>query len=211
MEMAWIESHHDIMEFEEAWLCYVLEIVKEKHGKEIAETFGFEVVAPTLPFPKVTMEEAQKILGKRGYIPPADTRKGDIDPQGERLLCEYAKEQFDHEFIFVIDYPAEIRPFYHMRKDGKPDETKSFDLLWKWMEITTGAQREHRYEILVRQATEKGIDLESIEFYLDFFRFGCPPHGGFGFGLARLLAVMLNQKSIRDVAFLHRSPNRLIP
>jgi aspartyl-tRNA synthetase len=79
------------------------------------------------------------------------------------------------------------------------------------MEITTGSQREHRYEILVRQATAKGIDLESIQFYLDFFRFGCPPHGGFGFGLARLLAVMLNQKSIRDVAFLHRSPNRLIP
>jgi aspartyl-tRNA synthetase len=211
MEMSWVESHHDIMEFEEAWLCHVLQTVKEKHGKEIAETFGAEVVIPGLPFPKVTMDEAQRILTDRGYLAPADTKKGDIDPQGERLLCEYAREEFGHEFIFVTDYPAEVRSFYHMRKEDEPHLTKSFDLLWKWMEITTGAQREHRYDVLVKQATEKGVSLESIQFYLDFFKYGCPPHGGFGFGLARLLAAMLNQKSIRDVVFLHRGPNRLIP
>ncbi len=211
MEISWIESHHDVMAFEESWLCYVLQTVKEKHGVEIADTFGVEVVIPTLPFPKVTMEEAQQILGRQRYVPPSDTKKGDLDPQGERLLCEYAREQYGHEFIFVTDYPVEVRPFYHMRKQDKPDETKSFDLLWKWMEITTGAQREHRYDVLVQQAMEKGIDLDSIQFYLDFFKFGCPPHGGFGFGLARLLAAMLNQKSIREVEFLHRGPNRLIP
>ena len=211
MEMSWIESHHDIMAFEEAWLCHVLQTVKEKHGREIAEIFGVEVVIPSLPFPKVSMEEAQQILVKQGYVQPADTRKGDLDPQGERLLCEYVREQYGHEFIFVTDYPAEVRPFYHMRKQDEPNETKSFDLLWKWMEITTGAQREHRYEVLMKQAMEKGIDLESIQFYLDFFKYVCPPHSGFGFGLARLLAAMLNQKSIRDVEFLHRSPNRLIP
>ena len=211
MEMAWIDSHQDIMRFEEAWLSHVLQTVKERHGKEIAETFGVEVVIPSLPFPKVTMEEAQAILTKQGYVPPADTKKGDLDPQGERLLCEYARNTYGHEFIFVIDYPVEVRPFYHMRKQDQPNETKSFDLLWKWMEITTGAQREHRYDVLVSQATEKGVPLESIQFYLDFFKYGCPPHGGFGFGLARLLAAMLNQKSIRDVVFLHRGPNRLIP
>jgi aspartyl-tRNA synthetase len=211
MEMSWIESHHDIMEFEEAWLCHVLKTVKEKHGKEIAETFGVEVVIPSRPFPKVTMEEAQKILKEKAYVPREDTKTGDIDPQGERLLCEYALEKFGHEFIFITDYPIEVRPFYHMRKDDNPKETKSFDLLWKWMEITTGAQREHRYDVLVQQATEKGVSLESIQFYLDFFKYGCPPHGGFGFGLARLLAAMLNQKSIREVVFLHRGPNRLIP
>lgn len=211
MEMSWIESHHDIMAFEEAWLCHVLQAVKEKHSREIAEIFEVEVVIPGLPFPKVTMEEAQRILGKQGYVPPADTKKGDLDPQGERLLCEYAREQYGHEFIFVTDYPVDVRPFYHMRKQDKSNETKSFDLLWKWMEITTGAQREHRHDILVNQAVEKGIDLESIQFYIDAFKFGCPPHGGFGFGLARLLAALLNQKSIRDVVFLHRGPNRLIP
>lgn len=211
MEMAWIESHYEIMEFEEAWLCHVLKTVQEKHGKEIAETFGAEVVIPSVPFPKVTMDEAQKILKDKGYSPPAEMKRGDIDPQGERLLCEYAWEKFDHEFIFVTDYPVVVRPFYHMRKEDNLKETKSFDLLWKWMEITTGAQREHRYDILVKQAVEKGVSLESIQFYLDFFKFGCPPHGGFGFGLARLLAAMLNQKSIREVVFLHRGPTRLIP
>jgi len=211
MEMSWIESHHDIMEFEEAWLCHILKTVKEIHAQEIAETFGVEVVIPSLPFPKVTMQDAQNILKDKGHIPPVETKRGDIDPQGERLLCEYAKEEYGHEFIFITDYPVEVRPFYHMRKESPPGETKSFDLLWKWMEITTGAQREHRYDVLVRQATEKGVSPESIQFYLDFFKFGCPPHGGFGFGLARLLAAMLNQKSIRDVVFLHRGPNRLIP
>lgn len=211
MEMSWIESHRDIMEFEENWLCHVLQAVNQKHGREIAEIFGVEVVIPSRPFPKVTMDEAQKILRDTGYIPPTETKKGDIDPQGERLLCEYAKEQYGHEFIFITDYPIEVRPFYHMRKGDEPHLTKSFDLLWKWMEITTGAQREHRYDVLVRQATEKGVSLESIQFYLDFFKYGCPPHGGFGFGLARLLAAMLNQKSIREVVFLHRGPTRLIP
>ena len=211
MEMSWIESHHDVMDFEEAWLCHVLKTVQEKHGKEIMGIFDVEVVIPRRPFPRVTMEEAQHILGKQGYVPSTETKKGDIDPQGERLLCEYARKEFGHEFIFVTDYPVEVRPFYHMRKEGDPQETKSFDLLWKWMEITTGAQREHRYEVLVKQAMDKGVSLESIQFYLDFFKFGCPPHGGFGFGLARLLAAMLNQKSIRDVVFLHRGPNRLIP
>ena len=211
MEMSWIDSHQDVMAFEEAWLCHVLQTVREKHGREIVETFGVEVVIPSLPFPRVTMEQAQKILRDSGHVAPADTRKGDIDPQGERLLCEYAGEQYGHEFIFVTDYPAEVRPFYHMRKQDNPTETKSFDLLWKWMEITTGAQREHRHDVLVRQAIEKGVDLGSIQFYLDFFKYGCPPHGGFGFGLARLLAAMLNQKSIREVVFLHRGPSRLIP
>ena len=211
MEMSWIESHHEVMDFEEAWLCHVLKTVKERHGNEIGDTFGVEVTIPSQPFPRVTMEQAQTVLKDQGYTPPADTKQGDIDPQGERLLCEYARQQFGHEFIFITDYPAQVRPFYHMRKDGQANLTKSFDLLWKWMEITTGAQREHRYDVLVQQATEKGVSLESIQFYLDFFRFGCPPHGGFGFGLARLLAAMLNQKSIREVVFLHRGPNRLIP
>jgi len=211
MELSWIDSHQDVMEFEERWLQYILQTVKEKHGKEIMETFGVEVIVPSLPFPKVTMEEAQQILRDKGDTAFAETKPGDIDPQGERMLCEYAKEKFDHEFIFVTDYPIEVRPFYHMRKEDKPTETKSFDLLWKWMEITTGAQREHRYDVLIKQATEKGVSLESIQFYLDFFKYGCPPHGGFGFGLARLLAAMLNQKSIREVVFLHRGPTRLVP
>jgi nondiscriminating aspartyl-tRNA synthetase len=211
MEISWIESHYEVMEFEELWLEHVIKTVKEKHGEEIREWFGVEIIEPTLPFPKISMQQAQEILANLGHIPLEETKQGDLDPQGERFLCEYAQEKYGHEFIFITDYPEDIRPFYHMRYGDKPGLTKSFDLLWKWMEITTGAQREHRYDVLVNQANEKGIKQETIHFYLDFFKFGCPPHGGFGFGLARLLAAMLNRKSIRDVVFLHRGPNRLIP
>jgi aspartyl-tRNA synthetase len=211
VELSWIESHYDVMEFEEKWAQRVLQEVKEKHGEEIKALFGAEIVVPAIPFPKIPMEQAQAILAQNGHIPPSNTKKGDLDPQGEKLLCEYARQEYGHEFIFITDYPIEVRPFYHMRYSDKPALTKSFDLLWKSMEITTGAQREHRYDVLVRQAVEKGVKPETIQWYLDFFRFGCPPHGGFGFGLARWLALMLNLKNIREVEFLHRSPNRLIP
>jgi aspartyl-tRNA synthetase len=98
-----------------------------------------------------------------------------------------------------------------MRPNGKPHLTKSFDLLWKGLEVTTGAQREHRYNILVEQAKEKGLSLEPIQYYLDFFRYGCPPHGGYGFGLTRMLMVMLELKNVREVTFLYRGVNRLTP
>jgi aspartyl/asparaginyl-tRNA synthetase len=117
----------------------------------------------------------------------------------------------NHEFVFVTDYPKTLRPFYHMRYENDPGKTKSFDLLWKRMEITTGAQREHRLERLSQQALELGLTLESIDFYLNFFKYGCPSHGGFGLGLARLLAVLLDRSSIRETQFLFRGPNRLSP
>src|SRR4030042_6596637 len=98
-----------------------------------------------------------------------------------------------------------------MRLETNPLKTKSFDLLWKGLEITTGAQREHRYDVLVSQAIEKGLRLEPIQFYLDFFRYGCPPHGGFGFGLTRTLMGLLNLKNVREVTYLYRGPNRLYP
>lgn len=211
MEMAWIDSHLDVMAFEERWLQHVLAAVQAKHGAEIEEVFGARVVVPERPFPQVSLAEAQAIGREMGHIPPPDAKPGDLDPQGERVLCEWARREFGHEFIFVTAYPVEVRPFYHMRYPDRPQLTMSFDLLWKWLEITTGAQREHRYERLVQQAQEKGVPLEPIQFYLDFFKYGCPPHGGFGFGLARLLAGMLNQPGIREVTFLHRSPSRLVP
>jgi nondiscriminating aspartyl-tRNA synthetase len=211
MEFSWIESHFDVMDFEEHWAQSVLQEVKDKHGEEVKATFGTEIIVPSIPFPKIPMETAQALLQQRGYVSPSNAKKGDLDPQGERLLCEYALQEYGHEFVFITDYPVEVRPFYHMRYDDKPGLTKSFDLLWKSMEITTGAQREHRYNILIRQALEKGVKPETIQWYLDFFKYGIPPHGGFGFGLARWLALMLGLKNIRDVEYLHRAPNRLIP
>jgi aspartyl-tRNA synthetase len=211
IEMSWIDSHLDVMDMEERWLEYVLAAVRDVHADEIRQAYGAEIVVPQRPFPRVTMEEAQEILKREGHVPPSDSREGDLDPGAERVLCEYVQREMGHEFVFVTDYPIVVRPFYHMRYADRPQITRSFDLLWKGLEITTGAQREHRYEVLSAQALEKGLTLEPLQFYLDFFRFGCPPHGGYGFGLARMLMIMLNRNSIRDVEFLHRGPNRLTP
>ena len=111
----------------------------------------------------------------------------------------------------MTDYPDTVRPFYHMRSDTDPSLTKSFDLLFSGIEITTGAQREHRPEVLQEQAKEKGLPLEPLESYFNFFRFGCPPHGGLGLGASRFLMQVLGVANIRETTFLPRSVNRLEP
>ncbi len=210
MEMSWIDSHEDVMAFMEQWLNYSYQRVKDVHGAQIAELFGFELEVPSLPFPRIPMQEAHRILKEVGYELPRD-KKDDLDPGGERALADYVKSKFNHDFVFLIDWSSTVRPFYHMRHPDNSQLTRSFDLIAHGLEITTGAQREHRYDVLVKQAQEKGVALETIQFYLDFFRFGCPPHGGFGLGLSRLLMIMLQLGNIRDSVFLFRGPNRLNP
>ncbi len=210
MEMAWIESHEDVMSFEERWLQATYAAVKEAHGAEIKERYGVDLVVPSVPFPRLTMKEAYAILKEQNYALPPE-KKGDIDPGGERLLGKYIKAKYDHDFVFITDWPATVRPFYHMRYADAPTTTKSFDLLGCGLEITTGAQREHRADVLVRQAEEKGLTLGPIQDYVNFFRYGCPPHGGFGFGLSRLLMIMLGIGNIRETVYLFRGPNRLNP
>jgi aspartyl-tRNA synthetase len=153
------------------------------------------------------MARAQQVLRAGGWSGDRD----DLDPEGERRIGAYLREQTGHEFAFVTHYPASVRPFYHMRPAGRPDLTLSYDLLWNGLEITTGAQREHRYDVLVSQAAEKGLQPEPMSDYLNCFRYGCPPHGGFGLGLGRVLMVMLGLDSIRDATFLFRGPTRLTP
>jgi aspartyl-tRNA synthetase len=209
VEISWIDSHEDVMAFEEGWLASVFGALAEEHGGAIAETFGGEVVVPSLPFPRVTLARAKELLRERGHEAPGPD--DDLDPASERALSALIAEEHGHEFVFVTDYPSSVRPFYHMRHEDDQGLTKSFDLLWRGIEITTGAQREHRHERLLAQAREKGIDVEPIGYYLDFFRFGAPPHGGFGFGLTRLLMQLCNQDNVREVTFLYRGPHRLEP
>jgi nondiscriminating aspartyl-tRNA synthetase len=209
MELSWIESHEDVMAVEERWLALVLARVAERHGEAIRETFGTEVVVPTVPFPRVTLAEAKEMLREAGHDVPGTGH--DLDPASERALSALIAELHGHEFTFVTDYPASVRAFYHMRHDDDPTLTKSFDLLWRGIELTTGAQREHRHDRLLAQAQERGVDIDSIQYYLDFFRYGPPPHGGFGFGLTRLLMMMLAQENVREVTFLYRGPHRLVP
>lgn len=208
VEISWIESHEDVMSLEESLLHYAISRITEVHGIEIKERFGVEVIVPVLPFPRVSLSEARRILVNRGHL---INHKEDLDPPGERKLAEYILEQYGHDFVFVTDYPIEVRPFYHRRYENNPMITKSFDLLWKGLEVTTGAQREHRVDVLLKQALEKKIPLDSISHYIDFFRYGCPPHGGFGMGMTRLLMVLLNRKNVREVTYLYRGPNRLVP
>ncbi len=209
VEISWIDSHEDVMAFEERWLAHVLAAVKAAHGEQIASTFGVELEVPSVPFPKVTLEQAKELLGEAGHEAPGPGH--DLDPPSERALSAIIKERHGHEFTFVTDYPTTVRPFYHMRHSEDPTLTRSFDLLWRGIELTTGAQREHRYEQLLAQADDKGVEVDSIQYYLDFFRFGAPPHGGFGFGLTRLLMQMLGQENVREVTFLYRGPHRLTP
>jgi nondiscriminating aspartyl-tRNA synthetase len=210
MEMSWVQSHEDVMAFQERWLQHTLQRVKEAFGDQIKARLGHEVRVPEVPFPRIPMKEAVEILKEQGYAPPKE-KKGDIDPEGERRLAAYVKEKYDHEFVFLTNWPIAVRPFYHMRLDEDPTLTRSFDLIAGGLEITTGAQREHRYDVLVRQALEKGLHLEPIQFYLDFFKYGCPPHGGFGLGLARTLMMMLGLQNIREAVFIFRGPTRLNP
>jgi aspartyl-tRNA synthetase len=207
VEISWIESHEDVMAFEERWLAHALGVVRERHGSEIERTYGVELVVPELPFPRITLARAKELVSEHG-----ESAAGlDLDPAGERALSALVAEEHGHEFAFVTDYPATVRPFYHMRHPDDQGLTRSFDLLWRGIELTTGAQREHRYDKLVAQAQEKGVETGPISYYLDFFRFGAPPHGGFGFGLTRLLMRMLGQDNVREVTFLYRGPHRLHP
>jgi nondiscriminating aspartyl-tRNA synthetase len=209
VEISWIDSHEDVMAFEERWLAHVLAVVKDTHGEQISSTFATELTVPTVPFPRVSLEQAKQMLREAGHDAPGVGH--DLDPPSERALSALIKERDGHELVFVTDYPTSVRPFYHMRHADQPTLTKSFDLLWRGIELTTGAQREHRYEQLLAQAQEKGVEVEPIQYYLNSFRYGAPPHGGFGFGLTRLLMQMLGQENVREVTFLYRGPHRLEP
>ena len=208
-EISWIDSHEDVMKMQEELLVAAISAVKEKHGEEIKELFDVDVVVPTIPFPRIPLAEAKKIVAERGYEVPRND--DDMDPEGERQIAAYVAEKYGHEFVFLTDYATSIRPFYHMRNAEDQSITNSYDLIWRGTEITTGAQREHRIDVLEAQAREKGLDPKELEFYLDFFRYGVPPHGGFGMGLSRVMMLMLHQPNLREVTYLFRGPNRLTP
>lgn len=210
-EVAFIESHHEIMDLEENWLKYVMKKVKDEYGEEYIKFFGKEMLDIDYNFPRITLKEVYKILEEeKGYIVPRQL-KGDLDPEAERLICEYAKEQYGSEFVFVTDFPTKARAFYSMRYEDNPEITKTYDLLFKGVEITSGAQREHRYSILKEQIRESGINPENMQQYLEFFKYGAPTHGGFGISVTRVLFKLFDLPSVKDVTFLFRGPNRLTP
>ncbi|MCX6760244.1 MAG: aspartate--tRNA(Asn) ligase [Candidatus Nealsonbacteria bacterium] len=208
VEISFIESHHDLMAIEEEMMQSMLKEIKEKHGDKIKRYFNTDVVIPKIPFPKLTLSEAKSIL-KKLKIP--NERGDDLSPEEERAICDYIKEKEGHEFVFIHEWPAKVRAFYSMRMESDPKITKAFDLLYKGLEITSGAQREHRYKQLAKQIKEQGLPLKPFESYLSFFKYGCPPHGGFAPGPSRMLMKILNLQNVREVTYLYRGVKRLTP
>ena len=207
LEFSFIESFRDVMALQQELLTFALSKVKAAYGEDIERVFGMPLTVPTTPFPVVKLRDLYDALEKEfGYVAPEE-EKGDLTTEAERLSYDWVKKHYNHEFLFVTDYSAEKRAFYHMRdENGVP---QGYDLIWRGVEITTGAQREHRYEVLKAQAQERGLE-EDVKFYLEFFKYGCPPHGGFGLGIDRLTMLLVGE-SIKDAEFLFRGPNRLTP
>ena len=207
LEFSYVDGCEDVMKMEEELLAYALAKVKAAHGDAIKELYGMDLEVPTLPFPRMKLADVYRELEERyGYTVPAELH-GDLTTEAERMTKQLCRDKFNHEFLFITDYDASERAFYHMRdENGVP---QGYDLIWRGVEITTGAQREHRYDVLKAQAEEKGL-AEDVKFYLEFFRYGCPPHGGFGLGIDRLTMLFLGL-SIKEVQFLFRGPNSLTP
>lgn len=207
LEFSYIDSYRDVMKMEEELLTYALGQIHDKCGEDIKRVYGLDVVVPDKPFPIVKLADLYAGLeADFGYVVPEE-EKGDLTTEAEHLSYEWAQKHYGSEFLFVTDYDAEKRAFYHMRdENGVP---QGYDLIWRGCEITTGAQREHRYEVLKAQCDEKGLT-EDVKFYLEFFKYGCPPHGGFGLGVDRLTMLMLGL-TIKEAMFIFRGPNRLNP
>lgn len=207
VELAWINSFEDVMNHEEALLKHVLFNIREKYGEEIKRVFNVDMPLFENDFPRITFKEAKQIL-KEKYNYEA-INKLDFERKEEELIWKHVKEKYNSDFVFITKFPYEARPFYHMLDEE--GLTNSFDLIFKGIELTTGAQREHRHDILVKQIKEKGIDPNSLKFYTDFFNYGCPPHGGFGTGVARFMMQLLEKDNIREATFVYRGPTRLNP
>ncbi|MDR1027479.1 MAG: aspartate--tRNA(Asn) ligase [Rickettsiales bacterium] len=210
MEMGYIESFDEVMEVLEKTVAYILTSIKKSVGKDIRKHFGISEFQLKKPIPRLTMHQAKEILRARGIA----SAKADLSTEEEKAVGEYVKEKLDSDFVFITEFPWSSRPFYHKKSIGSDTGepiSVSADLIYKGLEITTLAQREEDYKTLCAQVAEKGLKQEGLQWYLDCFRFGMPPHGGFGMGGGRLIKQLLDLPTVRDSDFLYRGPNRLTP
>ena len=208
VEFSYINSFDDVMNLEAEMITYGIKHTKEELGDKIKEVFGVDIVVPSLPFPKMTVAEIYKEIEERYGYTVDDSEKTDLTTEAEKLVGKLSHDKYNHEYMFVTEFPAEKRPFYHMRDEN--GILQGYDLIWKGMEITSGAQREHRYDKLLKSVQEKGLG-EDVKFYLEFFKYGCPPHGGFAIGIDRFTMLILGIPTIKESEFLFRGPNRLNP
>ncbi|MCD4756382.1 aspartate--tRNA(Asn) ligase [bacterium] len=206
VELGYIDSYKDVCLFEQEMIKSVLGVMKEKYGEVIKEVFGAEVKVPEGDFPMFTVEQAKEKLAEAGI---ESKSTGNFSPEEEKSMGEIVEEETGFEFFFMTDYPHARRAFYHMKDSENPSVALGFDLFWKGLEITTGAQREHRVGHLRANAKERGNAGSPMEEYFEYFEYGCPPHGGFAIGLERLLMKLLNLNTILEATYLPNTPNRL--
>jgi len=204
-EMAWIEKEEDIMEMIEVVVDHVLVNLKTR-GKKHLDILGKDIIVPKRPYPLLTYTECLKMVVDRGL----PLKMGDdLGTEGEKLVGDVMAER-GNDLYFIIEYPEEAKPFYIMEKDGT-DLSFSFDLDYKGQEISSGGQREHRYPELVKRMEKKGLDPKDFDSYLDAFRYGMPPHGGWGMGVDRLVTKILDLPNVREAILFPRDMSRLTP
>jgi len=205
-EMGFIESFEEIMDELEKIIWQIMEKIGEKCSKELAL---YDAKVPKRKkIPRIKLGEALKILEKEYG---KKTMEFDIDPEGERLISEYAQKKWGSEFIFLTHYPRAKRPFYTMPSKENPEETESFDLIFRGVEIATGGQRIHKYKQLMDSAIEFGVETKNIASYLENFKYGIPPHGGWGMGSERITQKILGLKSVKEAVLYPRDVKRLEP
>lgn len=207
-EMGFFDHWHEILEVQESCLKFMLRHIEEHAADEIA-LLGVDLAkAPDeVAFPRLTFAEAQELYFQRTGID--ERAEPDLSPAAERELCRYAKEQFGTDFLFVIDWKKVKRPFYSFPNEADPHLTNTFDLLCAGTEITSGGQRRHTYESMVEGLLEKGMNPENFTDYLEVFKYGMPPHGGFGMGLERLTMTLLQLKNIREASLFPSDTKRI--
>ena len=207
-EISFIEDEHDIIKVEENLILHGLKTVAEDCQEEL-KTLGVELNVPKLPFPVLEFPKVYDILEELGF--KYQRGREDYDKKGEMALGNYVKEKYNSDFFFVNRFPFAVKPFYVMKVDEDPTWARSVDLIYKGMELSSGGQREHRYEKIISQAKEKGLEIENLEWFTNFFKYGAPPHGGFSIGMERFVMQILNLQNIREASLFPRAPERLVP
>ncbi len=207
-EFGFIKDHKDVMSVLTKVIKHIFKKVEEKNKKDLEL---YQVELPKIPdeIPSVKLSDMRRIIKEKyNYEIPKDT---DIDPQGEAYAGQYAKEEFGSDFLYLTHYPRLQRPFYTMPDDKNKEETKSFDLLYKGIEITTGSQRIHKYDELLASMKDFGVNPDDFEHYLHAFKYAMPPHGGWGMGSERLVYKLLNLGSVKEAILFPRDVKRLHP
>ena len=206
-EMGYIDSFEDIMAMETGFLQYTMELLQKEYAKEL-KMLGVQL-PKTDKIPFVRFDEAKKLVSEK--YNRTIKNPFDLEPEEEVLISQYFKEEADADFVFVTHYPSKKRPFYAMDDPADDTYTLSFDLLFRGMEITTGGQRIHDYNMLVDKIAKRGMTEEGMEAYMSIFKHGTPPHGGLGLGLERLTMKLLGEENVRETTMFPRDLSRLEP